>query len=178
MYKCKVSCSYSKTLNFPYLVLSCVVLKGRCHSSPSVFVNNRILVAQKYIIKVMNQKSPNSQTRPFFLHWALHDLITFHNFEVSQGTWNHPLKTYGFIWDTNFFTIITQDCWIRNRMVSVHGNRDRRTSVCVVLSIVWGTWKDWGKILQVSIYNILVHTWMHTEEPCGKRVNMYLREAS
>jgi len=36
------------------------------------------------------------------LHWAVHDLITLHNFQVSHDTYNHPLKNSGFIWDMPF----------------------------------------------------------------------------
>ena len=44
-----------------------------------------------------------SQWEKSFSHWAMHNPISFSHLEDLQGTCNHLLKNYDFLWDVIFF---------------------------------------------------------------------------
>jgi len=98
--------------------------------------------------------------------------LLFHNFEVSQDARSHSLKNHGFqfgmpfslhmhTWrslnnNTNLLLKITE---LVDVQLACSWAWDQRTGVCVVLSIKWGTWKDWGRSL--SLIWIYLNEWMN-----------------
>ena len=58
------------------------------------------------------------------LHWAVHQPIAFHNFEISWGSLNRSLNNYGFISDAIFKNLYTyvdsvdnSGIWLLHEMV-------------------------------------------------------------
>ena len=62
-----------------------------------------------FLLQTGQSKLHDSLTTVFtrnssILHWQCTSPSLFHNFEVLRGTWNYPVKNYGFIYNATFFT--------------------------------------------------------------------------